>query len=145
LRGALRFLLARQNGLHYVAGLGDVGEVNLGAIFLLGSRRSRGLHSALQKSTDLVSLTCFDGARMGLAFGQTQASQSIENLFTFDFQLTRQIVNSNLTHPPLFVVLPYAGYLVIATSRQIDCCLLLLSSESMFMGQRILLAALVFA
>jgi hypothetical protein len=46
---------------------------------------------------------------MGLSFGQTQASQSIENLFTLDFQLTRQIVNSNLTHPPLFVVLPYVG------------------------------------
>jgi len=46
---------------------------------------------------------------MGFAFGQTQTSQSIENLFAFDFQLTRQIVNSNLTHPPLFVVLPYVG------------------------------------
>ncbi len=46
---------------------------------------------------------------MGFAFGQTQTSQSIENLFAFDFQLTRQIVNSNLTHPPLFVVLPYLG------------------------------------
>lgn len=46
---------------------------------------------------------------MGLALGQTQTSQSIENLFTLDFQLTRQIVNSNLTHPPLFVVLPYTG------------------------------------
>ena len=46
---------------------------------------------------------------MGLTLGQTQTSQSIENLFAFDFQLTRQIVNSNLTHPPLFVVLPYTG------------------------------------
>ena len=46
---------------------------------------------------------------MGLAFAQTQTSQSIEDLFTLDFQLARQIVNSNLTHPPLFVVLPYAG------------------------------------
>jgi hypothetical protein len=62
LGGALRFLLAGQNGLHYIAGLGDVGEVNLGAIFLLGPRRRHGPRSTLQKSTDLLSLACFDGA-----------------------------------------------------------------------------------
>jgi hypothetical protein len=59
--------------------------------------------------TDLLSLVRFDGTRVGLAFGHTHKFQSIENLFTLDFQLTRQIVNSNLTHPPLFVVLPNAG------------------------------------
>jgi len=61
---AFCFLLAGQNGLHHIAGLGDVGEVNLGLGFLLGSRRGRRCrpHSALQKSTDLLSLTCFDGA-----------------------------------------------------------------------------------
>jgi hypothetical protein len=59
--------------------------------------------------TDLLSLVRFDGTRVGLALGHTHKFQSIENLFTLDFQLTRQIVNSNLTHPPLFVVLPNAG------------------------------------
>jgi hypothetical protein len=43
---------------------------------------------------------------MSLALGKIHRLQGVENLFTFDFQLTRQIVNSNLTHPPLFVVLP---------------------------------------
>ncbi len=43
------------------------------------------------------------------AFGETHIFQSVKNLLTFDFQLTRQIVNSNLTHPPLFVVLLYVG------------------------------------
>jgi hypothetical protein len=51
----------------------------------------------------------FNGTRMGLALGHAHRFQSVENLFTLDFQLTRQIVNSNLTHPPLFVVLPYLG------------------------------------
>jgi len=59
--------------------------------------------------TNPLSLAGFDGTRVGLAFGQAHVFQSIEDLFTLDFQLTRQIVNSNLTHPPLFVVLPNVG------------------------------------
>jgi hypothetical protein len=46
---------------------------------------------------------------MGLAFSKAERLQGIQNLLAFDFQLTRQIVNSNLAHPPLFVVLPYFG------------------------------------
>jgi len=59
--------------------------------------------------THTLSFTRLDGTRVGLAFCQAHRFQSIENLFTLDFQLARQIVNSNLTHPPLFVVLPCAG------------------------------------
>jgi hypothetical protein len=44
----------------------------------------------------------FNGTRMGLAFGQIHGFQSVENLFTLDFQLTRQIVNSNLTQSASF-------------------------------------------
>jgi hypothetical protein len=46
---------------------------------------------------------------VSLAFRQIHVFQSVENLPALDFQLTRQIVNSNLTHPPLFVVLLYLG------------------------------------
>jgi hypothetical protein len=56
-----------------------------------------------------LSLTRLDGTRVSLAFRQADSFQCIENLFTLDFQLARQIVDSNLTHPPLFVVLPCAG------------------------------------
>lgn len=42
---------------------------------------------------------------MRLAVAQTHSLQSIENLFTLNFQLARQIVDSNLAHPPLFVAL----------------------------------------
>jgi hypothetical protein len=37
----LRLLLAGQNSLHHIAGFGDIGEINLGTIVLLGSRRGR--------------------------------------------------------------------------------------------------------
>jgi hypothetical protein len=38
---------------------------------------------------------------MRLLFGDANRGQRIENSFAFDFQLSGQIVNSNLTHPPL--------------------------------------------
>ncbi len=39
---------------------------------------------------------------MRLACGKAQFPQNIKNFAALDFQLTRQIVDSNLTHPPLF-------------------------------------------
>ena len=38
---------------------------------------------------------------MRFLLGDSDFGQHVENRFTFDFQLSRQIVNSNLTHPPL--------------------------------------------
>ena len=107
----LGFLLARKYGLHHIARLGDVGEVNFGAILLLASRACRRCRpgSAFKMPTNLLGFIRFNGTRVGFALGQTHKFQSVENLFTLDFQLTRQIVNSNLTHPPLFVVLPNVG------------------------------------
>jgi len=106
-----RFLLARQNRLHHIAGLGDVGKIYLGTIVLLAScaRRRCWPGTALKMTANLLSLMRFNGTRVCLALGQTHKFQSVENLLTLDFQLTRQIVNSNLTHPPLFVVLPNVG------------------------------------
>jgi hypothetical protein len=105
---SLGFLLPRQNRLHHIAGLGDVGKINLGTIVLLAScaRRRRWPRTALKMTANLLSLMRFNGTRVSLALSQTHKFQSIENLLTLDFQLTRQIVNSNLTHPPLFVALP---------------------------------------
>ncbi len=56
-----------------------------------------------------LSLTGFNGARVSLAFGQAQGLQRVQNLLAFYFQFACQIVNSNLTHPPLFVVLLVLG------------------------------------
>lgn len=38
---------------------------------------------------------------MGLFLGDADFRQRIEDGFTFDFQLSGQIVDSNLAHPPL--------------------------------------------
>jgi hypothetical protein len=51
--------------------------------------------------TDLLGLVLFERAGMGLLLGDTHLRKNIENGFAFDFQLSCQIVNSNLAHPPL--------------------------------------------
>ena len=39
---------------------------------------------------------------MGFAGTQAQLHEHVKNLFALDFHLARKIVDSNLTHPPLF-------------------------------------------
>jgi hypothetical protein len=39
---------------------------------------------------------------MRLAFTQAELSQHVKNLPALDFHLAREIVDSNLAHPPLF-------------------------------------------
>jgi hypothetical protein len=41
---------------------------------------------------------------MGLAVGQAEFRQCVKNLPTLDFHLAREIVDTNLTHPPLFEI-----------------------------------------
>ena len=103
------FLLFGQNGLHHVAGLGDVGEIDLGLDALrgargLGAQVAAGLRGALELRADLVRLVVLNRTRVGLAAGQAELCQCIKNLPTLDFHLACQIVDSNLTHPPLFSV-----------------------------------------
>jgi hypothetical protein len=56
-----------------------------------------------------LRLKLLDGAGVGFAVRQIHMLKRFEDFFALDFQLARQIVNSNLTHPPLFVVLPTAS------------------------------------
>jgi hypothetical protein len=39
---------------------------------------------------------------MGLACAQAELRQNVKNLPALDFHLAREIVDTNLTHPPLF-------------------------------------------
>ena len=100
------FLLVRQNSLHHIPGLGDVREIDLG-LDALGRARGRaagvaaGLRST-QLGANLVCLVVFQRTGMRLAAGQAEFHQYIKNLPTLDFHLACQIVDSNLTHPPLF-------------------------------------------
>ena len=103
----LNFLLLRQDGLHHVAGLGDVGEIDLGRNCLRGARRrtaavARCPRSTLKLRTNFVGLVIFDRTGVGLALAQSEFRQHVKNLTALDFHLSREIVDSNLTHPPLF-------------------------------------------
>jgi hypothetical protein len=41
---------------------------------------------------------------MGLLFGYADCRQRVQYLSALDFQLARQIIDSNFTHPPLFAL-----------------------------------------
>ena len=56
----------------------------------------------LELPANLVSFVVFDRTRVRLAFAQTEFREHVKNLPALDFQLAREIVNSNLAHPPLF-------------------------------------------
>jgi len=99
-------LLVGQNGLHHVAGLGDTREIDLGLETLRGARRGAALaaspRGALKLRANLFRLEIFQRTGVGLAAGQAEFRQYIKNLLALDFHLACEIVDSNLTHPPLF-------------------------------------------
>ncbi len=103
----LFFFLLRQNGLQHVAGLGDVREVDFWCDGLL-SARGRGAamagraRSALKLRANLVGFITLKAAGVGLACAQAEFRQYVKNLSALDFHLAREIVDTNLTHPPLF-------------------------------------------
>ncbi len=101
------FLLLGQDGLQHVAGLGDMREINLGRNALRGARglrscQARGPRSTLKMRANLVGLIVLQRTGVGLAGSQAEFRQNIENLPALDFHLAREIVDTNLTHPPLF-------------------------------------------
>ena len=60
------------------------------------------LASVLKVRANLVGLVVFDRTRVSFALTQAEFPEHVKNLTAFDFHLTREIVNSNLAHPPLF-------------------------------------------
>jgi hypothetical protein len=58
--------------------------------------------ATLKVRANSAGLILLNGAGMGFSLAQAELSQYIKNLPTLDFQLAREIVNSNLAHPPLF-------------------------------------------
>jgi hypothetical protein len=101
------FFFLGQNGLHHVAGLGDVGEIDLGCDALRGARRLGARVAGCPRSTlklgaHLLRFEVLERTRMRLAVGQPKLCQNVKNLPALDFHLAREIVDSNLAHPPLF-------------------------------------------
>jgi hypothetical protein len=105
-RGLFLFLLLRQNGLHHVAGLINVRQINLGLKALGRPRGSASLARACASAemrTHLLRLVLFNRARVSeLAVTQAEFRQYVKNLPALDFHLACEIVDSNLAHPPLF-------------------------------------------
>jgi hypothetical protein len=62
--------------------------------------------AALNVRAHLFRLIAFERARVSFAGAQAKLRQHVKNLPALDFHLAREIVDSNLTHPPLFNVLP---------------------------------------
>jgi hypothetical protein len=105
-RRVFLLLLLCQNGLQRVAGLGDVGQVDLRLYPLrrarTDARAAARPKAALKMSAHLLRLVILNRTGVGLALTQAEFSQYVKNLLALDFHLAREIVNSNLAHPPLF-------------------------------------------
>jgi hypothetical protein len=103
----LIFLLLGQNGLHHVAGLGDMREVDFWRYALRSARGRTSCVTARARSTlnmcaDFLCLVRLQGTGVSLAGAQAEFRQNVKNLPALDFHLAREIVDTNLTHPPLF-------------------------------------------
>ena len=105
------FLLLGQNGLQHIAGLGDVRQIDLGndGWRAMPCRRGgmRGRPRFLPKMrTNLIRLVAFERAGVRLARSHTEFRKNVEYRARLDFQLFREIVDTNLAHPPLFNSVP---------------------------------------
>ncbi len=57
-----------------------------------------------QLRANLLRLVFLQRTGVGLAAGQAELRQYVKNLPALDFHLACEIVDSNLTHPPLFKI-----------------------------------------
>ncbi len=100
-------LLLREYCLQDISRLGDVREIDLRLeAFGFSTRRlcrlcALTVAGGLKMRADFFRLMVFKRAGMSLLLGDADFGQHIENRFAFYFQLSCQIVNPNLTHPPL--------------------------------------------
>ena len=106
------FLLLGQNGLHHIAGLGDVRQIDLGndGGRAVAGRRTCGMRCRsrfLRKMrTNLFRLVAFERTGVRFARRNTELRKNVENRARLYFQLFREIVDTNLAHPPLFNSVP---------------------------------------
>jgi hypothetical protein len=101
------FLFLGQYSLQHIARLGYMREINLGRNALRGAGglcagALRAPRATLKMRTHLLRFVGLQRTGMGLAGGQAELCQYVKNPPTLDFHLACEIVDSNLTHPPLF-------------------------------------------
>jgi urocanate hydratase len=71
-------------------------------------------------SPHLLRLVFFQRTGVRLLFGDSNFRQNIEDGLAFDFQFPGQVVDSNLTHPPLLCPATFPQ-VFIAASRDQRC------------------------
>ena len=76
------------------------------------------LGPAIKMNANLFRLVILQRTGVGLAAVQAELHQYVKNLTALDFHLAREIVDSNLTHPPLFKCVTQSTQSLIATSWQ---------------------------
>ena len=103
------FLLLGQKSLHHIAGLGDVRKIDLGdngfRAVPAGCRaamRAGVLRLPRKVRANLLRLVQLQRAAVRLPGRNADFRKNVENRPRLDFQLFREIVDTNLTHPPLF-------------------------------------------
>jgi len=95
-------LLALQNRLQRIAGLGDLRQIKL-RLCLHSSPVPRATRTtAAHIAANFIGFIELDGARVCLLFCDANCGKSIQDLFTLHFQFACQIVDSNFAHPSLF-------------------------------------------
>ena len=80
----------------------DLGSDCGGAVPRDSAALSSRTRVALKVRANLFRLVRFQRTGMGLPRAHSELRQYVKNLSALDFQLARKIVDSNLTHPPLF-------------------------------------------
>jgi len=98
------------DGIEHIAGLRDMRKVDLrldyflalGAVWFAVLGRGRRFATGAKMSPDFFGLVLLQRAGMRLLLGDPQLRKDVGDRLAFDFQLSGQIVDSNLTHPPLF-------------------------------------------
>ncbi len=103
-----RTLLFADDCFQHISWFRDMGQINLGLdVVCIGPGAASCLGHPMafvrsaQVSANFLRLMLFERAGVRLLLGNPDFCKRIENGFALDFQLSRQIVNSNLAHPPL--------------------------------------------
>jgi len=108
----LGYSLLLRDGAQHVSGPRNIRQVNLGldAFVAMGGTRSlrrtrRSLGAAAEMLSHQFRFVIFQRTGMRFLLRNTHRGQHVKNFFALDFQLTGQIIDSNLTHPLSFPLL----------------------------------------
>jgi hypothetical protein len=96
-------LLARQNRLQCIAGLGDVSQIEDRLRLHRRLARRAAAIPAAEVIAHLCGLVGLNRTGMRLCLGDANRRQSVQNGSALHFQLSCKIVDSNFAHPSLFI------------------------------------------